>query len=205
MLYHTHLVAPEEKHEDDWTKAAAVSVAKVATTGNSLTETTDLDPGEGAYFTYRPAAMGQCHFQWAKKKPTDGSAVVFAKPGKKVPGFKFTSNGGKTELGTNCDQKQNFYTCLSLFLKEMVLQWEIEEIVILAQVADKSIQIPTLRVHSNEIKRYMEVGEVRAFDREIACLGVVSPSEGAFQGVETMEPMFFMEKAKSLGWGINMW
>jgi len=45
-------------------------------------------------------------------------------PGKKVAGFKFTSNQGRTTLQRGVDERKKFYEYYSIFVKDMIKKEE---------------------------------------------------------------------------------
>lgn len=52
--------------------------------------------GSGCYLTFSPASQGTLFINWSET-PVDG-ALAFFRPNKTVPKFKFTTNGGRSEL-----------------------------------------------------------------------------------------------------------
>ncbi|ANQ05954.1 Uncharacterized protein PCOAH_00002450 [Plasmodium coatneyi] len=72
---------------------------------------------KGAYLTFDNASNGSLFIVWKKEK-VDG-ALMFIKPTKAVPEFKFTSNSGKSELIRNLQSdKKLFYSGVCQFIKK---------------------------------------------------------------------------------------
>lgn len=55
--------------------------------------------GSGCYLTFSTASQGTLFINWSEK-PIEG-ALAYIKPNKPVPKFKFTTNGGRSELMRN--------------------------------------------------------------------------------------------------------
>ncbi|GAB64683.1 hypothetical protein PCYB_022530 [Plasmodium cynomolgi strain B] len=72
---------------------------------------------KGAYLTFDNASNGSLFIVWRKEKVD--KALMFIRPTKTVAEFKFTSNGGKSELIRNLQSdKKLFYSGLCQFIKE---------------------------------------------------------------------------------------
>ncbi|CRH03162.1 conserved Plasmodium protein, unknown function [Plasmodium relictum] len=72
---------------------------------------------KGAYLIFDSASNGSLFIVWKREKVEN--ALMFIKPTKPVPEFKFTNHNGKSELIRNLQSdKKLFYSGLCQFIKE---------------------------------------------------------------------------------------
>merc|ERR1719367_651404 len=75
----------------------------------------DVPPELGAYLVFDPVSNGTMFQMWSKVK-VDG-ALLFGRPYKKVPEFRF-AKGGKWEIKRNIQRsKQTYYLACAEFVK----------------------------------------------------------------------------------------
>eukprot|EP00922_Rhytidocystis_sp_ex-Travisia-forbesii_P019455 GHVS01028800.1.p1 GENE.GHVS01028800.1~~GHVS01028800.1.p1 ORF type:complete len:160 (+),score=24.63 GHVS01028800.1:182-661(+) len=151
--------------------------------------------GEGAYMKFDPASQGTLLLLWSKTPVED--ALASMNPSKKVPPFKYTTNGGKSEIVRNIQtDHKKYYSGWCSFIK-LCKQFD-GELLILDTPGPKDVKV-ILNKNDNtvvmvEINKKVNLSNVGA----VACV----PKDAQEFNCQTMTQQLFLEKASEKGGGM---
>lgn len=149
---------------------------------------------EGGYLRFDPASKGTLFLVWSKKEVPE--ALAFFSPKKPVPGYKYSTQGGKMELirDIQTDHKR-YHSGWCSFLKTCK-QYD-GEVTVLSHTGPKDIMI-VLNNSKNAVNP-MEVNKPVTLDDivGVACV----PKDALEFNCQTMTSSLFLEKANEKGYG----
>ncbi|PFH35068.1 hypothetical protein BESB_059550 [Besnoitia besnoiti] len=153
-----------------------------------------VDDAEGAYLTFDCCSQGTIVLTWSKKAVPH--AFVYFHPRKPVANFKFTTNGGRTQLATNVQKDpRRYYQGICAFLKT-VKQFDGELTVIDQNEGPKPVAVVLHIAGTNGVVK-CEKGV--AYDiGQVDIVGVVPLDSSEFD-CKTLTSSLFREKAERVG------
>eukprot|EP00462_Mataza_sp_D1_P020840 CAMPEP_0175142872 /NCGR_PEP_ID=MMETSP0087-20121206/13078_1 /TAXON_ID=136419 /ORGANISM="Unknown Unknown, Strain D1" /LENGTH=271 /DNA_ID=CAMNT_0016426799 /DNA_START=27 /DNA_END=842 /DNA_ORIENTATION=- len=166
---------------------------RFATKPTEVKVSADFTVDTGCYLTFDTASGGTLFINW-KTSPVEG-ALAYFKPKKNVPGFKFKTNGGKSELtrGTETSNMQNYWTGVCNFIK---LAKDLDAAVILFK--DDVFAI-WAHIAGNKIERWQKDKWYDIAAMDTLNISVVSHQNAAFQGVSTLGKDSFLSNGQGAG------
>ncbi|VWU50429.1 conserved protein, unknown function [Hepatocystis sp. ex Piliocolobus tephrosceles] len=153
---------------------------------------------QGAYLFFDNASSGSLFIVW--KKTTLDNALIFVKPTKAVPEFKYTSNCGKSELLRNLQSdKKLFYSGICRFIKE---GRDVNGELLLLPYLNDSFPIKTniYFLKENNVTKVTPGKSYTLKDVEAVC---VLPNGSNALNVKTMKTDMFVSKGNSEGASIR--
>ncbi|SBS80150.1 conserved Plasmodium protein, unknown function [Plasmodium ovale] len=157
-----------------------------------------MSDDKGAYLTFDNASNGSLFIVWKKEKVEN--ALLFIKPTRSVPEFKFTSNSGKSELIRNLQSdKKLFYSGLCQFIKEAK---DIKGELTLLPHLDNSfpIKVSVYSLKGNNVVQ-LKVGEPFSLDG-VDAMSVLPNGSSSLQ-VKTMKKDMFVSRGNTEGASIS--
>lgn len=148
---------------------------------------------EGAYLSFDTASQGTLFLTWSKHSVP--GAFMHFRSRKPVPGFKFTTNQGRTELIRDC-QKDNrrYFQGWCAFMKA-VRAFD-GEVTLIETSGPLKTQVWLHKSEGNEVIK-MEIGH--AYELNGVSAVAVTPFENADLNAKTLTCSLFKEKAERVG------
>ena len=145
--------------------------------------------GPAMYLTEEAAANGTMFVVYSKTEVA--GAIAYAKPSKPIPGFKFNTGGGKTQLVQGTSDKTNFMRGVAAFVKNSKT--------FLSQIDYKSDNNISIYVHfaSNAVEKAVS-GTLLSVDGmdAVACMPSANKD---IHGISTMDKALFVQRGDAAG------
>eukprot|EP01060_Flectonema_neradi_P015137 TRINITY_DN21812_c0_g1_i1.p1 TRINITY_DN21812_c0_g1~~TRINITY_DN21812_c0_g1_i1.p1 ORF type:complete len:304 (+),score=56.22 TRINITY_DN21812_c0_g1_i1:43-912(+) len=145
--------------------------------------------GPAMYLTEEAAANGTMFVVYSKTEVKD--AIAYAKPSKPIPGFKFNTGGGKTQLVQGTSDRSNFMRGVAAFVKTSKT--------FLSEIDYKSTHNITIYVHfaSNAVEKAVP-GTLLSVDGmdAVACMPAANKD---IHGISTMDKALFVQRGDAAG------
>lgn len=162
---------------------------------NVLDQTRD---DKGAYLVFDNASNGSLFITWKKEKVEN--ALLYIRPTKNVPEFKFAYNNGKYELIRNLQSdKKIFFSGICQFIKEAR---DIKGKVTLLPYLDNAFPIK-VNIYFLKGNNVVQLKPGEAFDLEGVDALTVLPYGSSSLQVKTMTKDMFVGKGNSEGASIS--
>eukprot|EP01125_Pyxidicula_operculata_P022677 TRINITY_DN9497_c0_g1_i1.p1 TRINITY_DN9497_c0_g1~~TRINITY_DN9497_c0_g1_i1.p1 ORF type:complete len:165 (+),score=32.23 TRINITY_DN9497_c0_g1_i1:17-511(+) len=159
--------------------------------------------GSGCYLTFNETSNGTLFTVWSEKPVPD--ALGYFKPGKPVPKFKFTTQGGRSELirTMNGPNIKRYYQGWTQFVK-MAKELEGELVILQGEKFTMPTALYTVTGKDNNVSRVKENEFIVAKDvRAVAAVHSSNQSFGGGEGVLKMDVALFRETADAAGASIQ--
>ncbi|CAD7959366.1 unnamed protein product [Amoebophrya sp. A25] len=164
------------------------------------------DCGTGCYLCYKEDALGTVYMHWAHNTPVNailwmgyGLAEGEEAPGK-VAGFKFTQNGGRTEMGKNANNKGTYYKHIAGYISTLKKSpFKFNKITILQHVEQMPVFLKKSSSGAQQVFHMREAGKSIVYESEkILAIGVVAYNNTDFE-VQTMDDKVFRTQCNAVG------
>lgn len=155
--------------------------------------------GVVGYLVSTESNQGTLSLHWGKDLPSDAGGTVLGKilPTKEVPGFKLTTNGGRTELSRAANLgvgKQKYFEGWCSFIKTGIGFGS--KLVVMSDL----VQV-YLHLSGDTIKLVAKSGVIDLDG--VDAVAVIPKDCHDFKGIQKMSAMLFMEKGRVSGVGIS--
>ncbi|SCM04248.1 conserved Plasmodium protein, unknown function [Plasmodium chabaudi adami] len=157
-----------------------------------------MSDNKGAYLIFDNASNGSLFIAWKKEKVEN--ALLYIRPTKNVPEFKFTCNNGKYELIRNLQSdKKIFFSGICQFIKEAR---DIKGKITLLPYLENGFPIK-VNIYFLKGNNVVQLKSGESFDLEGVDASTVLPYGSSSLQVKTMSKDMFVGKGNSEGASIS--